>query len=331
MYKIKKYVGLPKHLFKEPKGDSTVFQSKEIQTVYFSRAWIYGLRIKKIPVSYVLFSNNEPVLIFPALQSKNEIELAGSTNGICSLCPIYFGPEEMYEDALIYFLRNIKKDRIVIDRLQEESETARILKAINGWAKVESSTTENVRIRFENGYDSWYLSLKKSVRQNLRTAYNRCATDGFEVRFELFKGGSISSGMMKELVTIYNNRHELHYGVKTSKLKRMYMEKYDFSTVSLFHNPYAIHAVIYIDGKIAGFFSGYYDTRTRSIIIPRLSIDPEYNRYSPGYLLINEAIRWFENDEDVVCLDLSTGNEKYKIDLGGEIYKKGRYIIAKHK
>ena len=330
MYRIKRYVGLPVHMFMgKSTVDSTVFQSPDIQKAYYSRAWIYGIREKKLPCTYVVLADKRPVLLFPALASKNEIQLAGSTNGICSLCPIYFGEQEFYEEVLQYCLQSLPVSKIVMDRIPEDSRTARFVRSITKWAEVDSVITENVRIPFNNGYEIWHSTLRKSVRQNLRTAYNRLKTDGLSMRFEMHMGGEVSTALMKQLVEVYNNRHEIQYGVKTTKLKRLYMEKFDFSTLSLKNNQNARHGIIHIDNNIAGFFSGYYDAGLASIVIPRLSIDPKYGRYSPGYLLINEAIKWFEKDEKVQCLDLSTGCEKYKLDLGGEIYLKGKYTITK--
>lgn len=327
---IKEIYRIARSPFGGDTGDETVFQSLEIQKAYFSRAWIYGFKSKKIPCTYVVSLDKQPLLLFPALASTAGIQLAGSTNGICSLCPIYLGEPERYEEILMFCLQNLPAAKIEMDRVLTDSKTARILESINNWATVESVVTDNVRIPFETGYDEWHSRLRKSVRQNLRTAYNRLRTDGFSMRFEMHMGGCISEELMKQLVDVYNNRHELHYGIKTSKLKRFYMEKLDFSTQSLKNNFNARHGIIFINDSIAAFFSGYYDKRTKSIAIPRLSIDSKYDRYSPGYLLINEAIKWLEADENINCLDLSTGCEKYKLDLGGEVYFKGKYTITKN-
>lgn len=331
MYRIKTYLGFPAHLMEgyNQSVDSSIFQTCEIQKAYFSRSWIYGLRSKKIPLTYVTFENDKPVLFFPSLASSKEVQLAGSTNGICSLCPIYVGDREKYREVLAFFLKKLPAKTVVIDRLMEDSETAKILKSIQGWASVDYNTSENVKINFDQGYDAWHAALRKSVRQNLRTAYNRCRTDGLTVRFEMIEGGKIPQSTIKKLVEIYNNRHESHYGMKASFLKRIYMEKYDFSTVCLKNNSNARHGIIFIENQIAAFFSGYYDEKSKSIVIPRLSIDSRYERYSPGYLLISEAIKNFDHNKLACCLDLSTGCEKYKTDLGGEVYLKGKYIIVK--
>lgn len=80
---------------------------------------------------------------------------------------------------------------------------------------------------------------------------------------------------------------------------------------------------------MAGFCSGYIDND--SFVIPRLSINDEFARYSPGYLLINEAIKWFSANSNIRIIDLSEGAEKYKLDLGGIVYKKVDYTIKRSK
>ena len=57
------------------------------------------------------------------------------------------------------------------------------------------------------------------------------------------------------------------------------------------HNGLTI--ALYIDGKLASFMSGMLG-RQNEYVVPRLSINDEYGFYSPGMILINEAIKYFE-------------------------------------
>ena len=188
------------------------------------------------------------------------------------------------------------------------------------------TSKENVSIDFSSGYDIWLQSLSKNVRQNLRTAYNRLRKDGKDIYIETSCGGQISHSLMNRLIDIYIKRHDERYNVRTSTLKSAYLRYMDFSTRALMKNPRALH--IYISGEIAGFCSGYIDRD--AFIVPRLSIDNDFSRYSPGYLLINEAIKRFGiNNSRIRYIDLSEGTEKYKLDLGGTIYKKFDYTIKR--
>ena len=118
----------------------------------------------------------------------------------------------------------------------------------------------------------------------------------------------------------YINRHRNRYNINTSVIKRFYLQHLDFSTRALMTNKNAMHCILYIGDQIGAFCSGYIDKG--KYVVPRLSIDDRFARYSPGYVLINEVIKMFSNDTLVHTIDLSEGAEKYKIDLGGRVYQK---------
>lgn len=71
-----------------------------------------------------------------------------------------------------------------------------------------------------------------------------------------------------------------------------------------------------IDGTLAAFMSGL--VKDNVFVVPRLSINNEYRRYSPGIILINEAIKYFISDTKITILDLSQGQESYKYNMGGK-------------
>lgn len=76
---------------------------------------------------------------------------------------------------------------------------------------------------------------------------------------------------------------------------------------------------LYIDGQLAAFLSGMTDGVR--LVVPRLSINDEYRRYSPGAMLISEAIKMLASQSTIRVLDLSKGEEPYKYQLGGRIHK----------
>ena len=279
------------------------------------------------PCTISVLDNNVPVLIVPALASTSNMELAGHANDMCELSPIYFkGSERDLERYLKSFFDVSGHRKYLFSRIRESTQLCRILgEGIAGY-DISMTSKENVSIDFSSGYDIWLQSLSKNVRQNLRTAYNRLRKDGKDIYIETSCGGQISHSLMNRLIDIYIKRHDERYNVRTSTLKSAYLRYMDFSTRALMKNPRALH--IYISGEIAGFCSGYIDRD--AFIVPRLSIDNDFSRYSPGYLLINEAIKRFGiNNSRIRYIDLSEGTEKYKLDLGGTIYKKFDYTIKR--
>ena len=45
-----------------------------------------------------------------------------------------------------------------------------------------------------------------------------------------------------------------------------------------------------IDGKVAAYFDAFIEQE--GLVIPRLAIVESFNRYSPGIVLLNEAIKY---------------------------------------
>lgn len=63
--------------------------------------------------------------------------------------------------------------------------------------------------------------------------------------------------------------------------------------------------------------------------MPRLAIDDNYRFYSPGYVLLAETLKYLGANTEVHELDLSRGEEKYKLDLGGTPYKTTDILLSK--
>ena len=315
----------------EMSEEMSIFQSAEMERCFFTNSLADAVPKHMRPRTISVLDNNNPVLIVPALVSSSNMELAGHANGMCELSPIYFkGSEKNLKRYLKSFFDASGYSEYLFTRIRASTSLSCTLdEGIAGY-DISVTSKENVFIDFSSGHDAWFQSLSKNVRQNLRTAYNRLEKDGEDIRIEVSHGGQISHSLMNRLIDIYIKRHNDRYEVKTSTLKSVYLRYLDFSTRALIKTPRAFHIYIYISDRIAGFCSGYIDHD--SFVVPRLSIDNDFSRYSPGYLLINEAIKWFgANSNSIHIMDLSEGAEKYKLDLGGTIYKKFDYTIKRIK
>lgn len=313
----------------EMSAELSIFQTTDIERCYFVNSPAYAVPKHMKACTISVSDDDIPVFIVPALVNDSKLELAGHANGICELSPIYFGESESNLRSYVeFFLNESGFHEYLFTRIRESSKFSRILgEGIDGY-DISATGTENVAIDFGSGHDAWFQALSKSTRQNLRTAYNRLAKDEKDIRIGVSYGAQVSHSLMNKLIDIYIKRHNERYDVKTSALKSFYLRYLDFSTRALMKNPNALHIYIYISDRIAGFCSGYIDNG--AFVVPRLSIDNDFSRYSPGYLLINEAIKWFDaNNSGIHTIDLAEGSEKYKLDLGGTIYKKFNYTIKR--
>lgn len=177
----------------------------------------------------------------------------------------------------------------------------------------------NITIPSHGSYDDYYGGLDKHARQNMRTAYNRMKTDEMNWSFEVIQGEELNSEVKKELMNVYLCRRKSRYRA-TSALHEWFIRHYHFNTIALSRLSNAYYAILRINGKVAAFLAGYTNTSGKYILVPRLAINNEYQRYSPGVVLISETMKVLKTKIHVDELDLSKGNDKYKLTMGGGIY-----------
>jgi len=123
---------------------------------------------------------------------------------------------------------------------------------------------------------------------------------------------------INDIINMYCARHEQRYGVKTSWLKKCFLKHQNFATLFYRKAPNAITFCLTIDRSLAAFMSGLW-CRDR-LVVPRLSIDEGFKRYSPGMVLVCEAINYLIANTPIRILDLSQGEEQYKYNLGGKTH-----------
>ena len=227
------------------------------------------------------------------------------------------------DEATRYFYGSMRC-KMKLHRLQEGSPMVsmapedRIRKA---------ETNPYVRIAVPADHEAHLKSLSPSVRQNLRTAYNRMRRDGKEFTSEILGGGvPVSNEVWKEIMDLYFTRLFSKY--KKAKASNplsllrwkiiYYRLKHD--TLSLKALPNARHILLRDSGRLVAFMSGFLTADGSCLTIPRLAIDGEYRFYSPGYILLDQALRLLEKEGSVTELDMSRGDEKYKFDMGGSPY-----------
>ncbi len=220
--------------------------------------------------------------------------------------------------------------KALLRRLAEDGDFARILASYDSGV-TEKEKTVCVAIDLHEDVDSYFSGLSSSVRQNVRTAYNRMKRDGRVYELKVYAGdGEVPKKCRKEIMSVYLSRLFSKYKHKGAmrlfdQLKYKYL-KHD--SKSLFVMSSKFHAVLYIDGRIAGFMNGLKSSDNACIVVPRLAIDNTYRFYSPGYVLVYETIKYLIAEGQVKVLDLSRGDEKYKLDLGGKCYYTRNFLIT---
>lgn len=180
--------------------------------------------------------------------------------------------------------------------------------------------TKCCMITVGNGYGDWYASLSGSVRQNMRTAYNRLARDGRTMNLMCGGGKCLADSGL----SLYIKRQKEAYcgGGRLNRILKEFFIRYDNPITNAMYDTDAFfNVLLFIDDVAAAcMFCLKFQSRGSFIAVPRLAINTDFRFYSPGYIMINELVRRLASDRNSVCLDLGRGLEKYKLDLGGKIY-----------
>ena len=299
--------------------------------------FVYYDYIKYIRRHTAFFSPKYRIVILCVADEKDEIlmiaplkkeifggkyKMLGDLQG-CGATGFIFKPSMSESDrelCLDLLFDRIGK-RAAIRRVKENDV---ICSYLHGKKLVKSlSKVECVAVSLPENYDEYISSLSSSVRQNIRTAYNRLKRDGKSLELKIYRGGQIPEDVRKEVMKVYIGRLFSKYKKKSGLLLWYYLLKYNYikhDTKSLFELSNAFHSILYIDGKIAAFANGLQDFQGNQIVVPRLAIDINCKFYSPGYLLLCETVKYLIENTNVRCYDLSRGTEKYKFDLGGKSY-----------
>lgn len=209
------------------------------------------------------------------------------------------------------------------DLIKENSELLKYLKSKQ--ETVILSKNPCVELRVELMTDSHIQKLTKKTRQNIRTAYNRLESDNLKHNFIYCPAGNIDKNTRKSMFKTYKKR----YKIKNSEISFLFKVKMLFRksvTVDALNEAVKLKLDIsvilfYIGDDIAAFGLVLFSENKNTLLVPRVSINIKYGRYSPGILMFNELINHLQssimNVENRIVIDLTNGEEQYKYSLGG--------------
>lgn len=198
-----------------------------------------------------------------------------------------------------------------------------------GLVTFDAEPVNNVQIPLPESYESYVKGLSKHARQNLRTAGNRLERDGHTMEVHFYPIYEGNPGVRREArkafagyMDVYVKRREQRYHAdrgRTWFLQRLLYRYLGYGWASAFF-PMTLLADISIDGETAAFLKSYMDRPHRTVTVPVLAIDQKWGFYSPGILLVSEFVRHLISMGEIDTLSMGRGEEKYKFDMGGEIY-----------
>ncbi len=235
-------------------------------------------------------------------------------------------PNRELDDAFRAVMRRMSEDgvkRIAWRYLESEGVTASILRS---WPHSKVETFSNVRILFQDGLEGYMRSLGANARSNLRKARNRLRRHGKGISFSFRSSVGIGEPMdgraaraqLRRCRSVYLKRQRSRYR-NGGFLARLFFQHGSYVALSV-PGEGAFFAALEIDGCIAAYMEGYVNMSRLALEVPRIAMNAAFERYSPGRLLVVEAVSWLCANSDIRTIDLCRGDEKYKLDLGGTPY-----------
>ncbi|HOJ10482.1 MAG TPA: GNAT family N-acetyltransferase [Clostridiales bacterium] len=301
------------------------YSSYEFASCYNKYFHLGSKRLFMKQLFFLISNDDKDVAIIPLICRKDDYYLYGDMCATGYLDIITAGEitDDEYSKIFELIFSKIGNATLNLNKINDRSRLFHYLLKYY----TEEYSSPCVNISFSNDYDTYMKSLSKSVRQNIRTAYNRIQRENRTCNLKVIINESLPSEIINEGMKIYNKREENRNKKKSSLVTKIIRRHFNPITTSTLFIPNNIHALFFIDGDIAAFLSGYITNDNKTIVVPRHAININYSSYSAGTLLITELIRYCIDNTEIRNLDLSRGDEKYKYSLGGTTHYNHSFVL----
>lgn len=280
---------------------------------------------KEIPQYFSFNENGETIAIAPMVRRYGDKQpYANFGKAPTMAVKDFIYPSDMHIEKMEECLMLLKEElgSIHFYDVPEYSLLYKVLENIGKRCKDHVYTT----IPYGGGYESYYQSLTKHMRQNIRTAYNYLVKNDISYSFEIIKGTNLSKVDENTIMEIYLDRRGDHKKTD-SFFHKLYLKHLHYYTVAHRRLECSYFGILRINGKIAAFWSGFANPNKDYISCPRLALDRDFTRCSPGIILLCETAKILEQETGMCQLDLSRGNHDYKMRMGGVNYYSHDYIL----
>ncbi len=319
--------------------DMTVFQSykwyKWLNTAYtkekmknYFRKWVY----------LVCFNDhNIPVMIAPI----QIVRIGKSIKGVGLDRGAYFIGRKRYTDYMTFIYNQFNPDavdcimeylknqfrinRFYFEFVLENTEFSNYI--IDKYRITGQKTYSSAALYLPETFDSYYSSLKKHAKQNLRTAINRQKRDELNLHHEIVF--EIDNSLQQQLLEIRAQRLKDKQNKSVKKItSKLYNWAYKgindlfgakMNVFECLNDQWCF--LVKHENRIVGFYWGIYEKDHYYVIYA--GVDKEYTWYSPSlshlYLWIQELYE--DNPLGIKIIDFTVGDERYKTDIGGAVRK----------
>lgn len=327
-----------KSLYKDNQ-DLSWFQSYEwnqlLETEYDGLRWTKYLfsKLRYVVIKQQSEGKNSSVIV-PIIIRKKNIYILGQHSCSDYLSTIH--SKDIQLDILVNSIKSFYEYyhgfKIIFDKVNESSLLCKALNILSNEYKCSVVKKGCVYISLYKS-KTFYETLSKSVRQNYRTSKNRLLKNGHSYNIRL-NYERIDSDFCDNLKYIYLQRRSFCeeknrtwlYAVRIL-IKKFFailgVEKRNDIVSDYSRNQKVIFGSIYIDDSVAAFFIGQYNNNKECISVCRVSTNINYYKYSPGQILLIEALEGLR--KEISYFDLTRGDEDYKYKLGGKTHNNFLY------
>lgn len=174
-----------------------------------------------------------------------------------------------------------------------------------------------VTIDIPSNFDEYIASLSKHQRQNIRTAYNRLSKESFDICLKHYdEKTKMPQRLWQQCQQMYEGRHS----ALGSRFK-IWVDRQRNPYTHILHTIKGWQVYVLFHGEIPiSYMAGLLGEEQNCYYVPRLCIDPDFIKYSPGIVLLCETIRQIIN-QGIGHLDLMLGDEPYKTAMGGRVHR----------
>jgi hypothetical protein len=322
-----------KIIYSNKKLDTQCWDDNPIDTYFMSTNWhkvvisfYVNTFLTKLLAKPVYFYANFGVeswvsgFFYVSRTLKGTIITFGHLLGPSDYFDLVYSPS-VTDEQFLTFIKQVQLDFKAQEiKFVHLKATSKFYLAIAKMPTVVSSSLACVAVTLPQTYDIYFASLSKSVRQNIRTAYNRLTKNDLQFQLEVFEKRDSQKIPWERLKKMYQLRNGFRKEKKYWKSQLYHWLNYGFQVEQDMFDLEATRqtdftlAVLKINKEIAAYFFGFKNQKT--IEINRVVINDEFKFYSPGLLLFNEYIKTAISQLE--CIDLTVGDEKYKFDLGGK-------------
>lgn len=298
-------------------------------------SWEYNFWIKKYKGfkpsallekdSFIVYSENGiPLIIIPLTTKKRNIRLFGdNVSGAGNIDCIY--KDSLSYNNFINALRELKEMyagySLDLYKLNERSALYQFLDSqiddLEPYCQIEKYIDRVcVKIPFDNEYDLYYKSLSKNCRSNLNKAYNKEKKTSANMHLKVIHGGISDKELLSDMMRIYTQRESARKNRKINFLayfKHRYLSALTWAIQDM-STQYTF--CFFLKNELAAFMTGF-ETNFNEIVFPLVAMNDKFSQYAPGKLMISESIKYLQENTSIRCLDMSRGDERYKLEMGG--------------